>query len=53
MSAVHRMKDLADIIELVQSLELGAEFAAELHEDVREKYREMWAAAQAARHDTM
>ncbi len=37
-----RMKDFADVIALVQTLHLGAEFANELNPYVREKYLELW-----------
>jgi hypothetical protein len=48
MTAPHRLKDLADVIEIVHILGLPEEMAAELNPYVREKYREMWRAAQAA-----
>ena len=47
MTAPHRLKDLADVLEIVRILKLPAGFAEELAPYVREKYREMWQAAQA------
>jgi hypothetical protein len=47
MTAPHRLKDLADVIEIVRILELPLETAEELDPYVREKYRELWRAAQA------
>lgn len=46
MSAPHRLKDLADVLELVRSANLDEALADELDESVREKYRELWHAAQ-------
>lgn len=48
MSAAHRMKDLADVLELVRASALPLALAEQLDESVREKYRELWAAAQGA-----
>jgi hypothetical protein len=39
---VHRMKDLADVVELIKTINLSAEFAAELNPYVRDKYLELW-----------
>jgi hypothetical protein len=47
MTAPHRLKDLADVIEIVRILRLPAALAEELDPYVREKYRELWGAAQA------
>ncbi|HWM93866.1 MAG TPA: hypothetical protein VN493_24115 [Thermoanaerobaculia bacterium] len=47
MSAPHRLKDLADVLEIVRILHLPEELAEDLDPSVREKYREMWRAAQA------
>jgi hypothetical protein len=47
MSAPHRLKDLADVIELVRSATLPEATADGLHPYVREKFRELWSAAQA------
>jgi hypothetical protein len=48
MIAPHRLKDLADVIEVIRILKLPAELVEELDPYVREKYRELWQAAQAA-----
>jgi hypothetical protein len=48
MSAAHRLKDLADVLELVRAAGLAESFAQELDPSVREKYRELWRAAQGA-----
>jgi hypothetical protein len=47
ISAPHRLKDLADVLELVRALALPRELAAELDPSVRAKYDELWQAAQA------
>jgi len=46
MSAAHRLKDLADVLELVRAAQLSEDFAVELHASVRDKYLELWQAAQ-------
>jgi hypothetical protein len=46
MTAPHRLKDLADVIEVIRILKLPAEVVEELDPYVREKYRELWQAAQ-------
>ena len=46
MTAPHRLRDLADVIELIRIRSLGAEFAADLDPYVRDKYHELWRAAQ-------
>jgi hypothetical protein len=46
MTAPHRLKDLADVLEIIRVLQLPAGLAEELDPYVREKYREMWQAAQ-------
>jgi hypothetical protein len=48
MTAPHRIKDLADVVELIRAVTLPATLAAELHPYVREKYLELWQAAQGA-----
>jgi hypothetical protein len=48
MSAPHRLKDLADVIEVVRILRLPEKLSEELDPSVREKYRELWQAARAA-----
>jgi hypothetical protein len=47
MTAPHRLKDLADVIELIRILKLSASLTEELHPYVRDKYSELWQAAQA------
>lgn len=46
MTAPHRLRDLADVIELVRINELPEAFAESLDPYVRDKYRELWQAAQ-------
>lgn len=46
MTAGHRLHDLADVLDLVRSAGLRLELADELHPWVRDKYRELWNAAQ-------
>lgn len=46
MTAPHRLRDLADVIELVRILQLPEELAGELDPYVRDKFRELWRAAQ-------
>lgn len=46
MTAPHRLKDLADVLELVRSAGLPADFGDRLDPYVREKYGELWRAAQ-------
>jgi hypothetical protein len=47
MSAPHRLKDLADVLELVRALSLPRDLGASLDASVRAKYEELWDAAQA------
>lgn len=47
MSAPHRLRDLADVLELIRAAQLPASLAEELDPSVRDKYRELWQAAQA------
>lgn len=49
-SAPHRLRDLADVLELIRVTDLPWELAENLDESVREKYRELWHAA-ADSHD--
>lgn len=44
-----RLKDLADVQELIRALGLTADFAAGLDPYVREKYAELWGAVKADR----
>lgn len=46
MTAPHRLKDLADVLETIRALSLPADLAEELDPYVREKYQELWGAAQ-------
>ena len=46
LSAPHRLKDLADILELIRAADLPESLAAQLDPSVRAKYVELWTAAQ-------
>ena len=46
MSAPHRLKDLADVLELVKALALPRDTADSLDPSVRPKFDELWQAAQ-------
>jgi hypothetical protein len=46
LSAPHRLKDLADVLELVRATGARRELADELDPSVRAKYAELWDAAQ-------
>ena len=48
ISAPHRLRDLADVLELVRCARLGRELAEALDPSVREKYFELWQAAQVS-----
>jgi hypothetical protein len=48
MTAPHRLRDLADVLELVRALGLPRELAQGLDPSVRAKYDELWHAAQGA-----
>ena len=48
MSAPHRLKDLADVIELIRTLDLDEALATRLAPSVQDKYRELWRAARSA-----
>lgn len=48
LSAPHRLRDLADVLELVRVLSLAKDLAESLDPSVRAKYEELWQAAQAA-----
>jgi hypothetical protein len=47
MSAPSRLKDLADILELIKAVKPPADFADRLDESVRPKFQELWQAAQS------
>ena len=49
ISAAHRMRDLSDVLDLVKALHLPKAFGDQLDSSVREKYFELWDAAQEAR----
>jgi hypothetical protein len=46
MTAPHRLKDLADVLEMIRILRLPAGVAEEIDPYVRAKYLELWGAAQ-------
>lgn len=48
MSAPHRLRDLADVLELIRAARLSVAMAEELDPSVRDKYRELWQAAQTS-----
>jgi hypothetical protein len=48
ISAPHRLKDLADVLELIRVLALPREIAGSIDTSVRTKYLELWRAAQGA-----
>jgi hypothetical protein len=49
MVAAHRLKDLADVQELIHSAHLQSTMADSLHPWVRDKFMELWNAVDAAR----
>lgn len=51
LSAAHRMKDLADVQELIRALKLPREFGDQLDDSVRSKYIELWQAVADAPSD--
>jgi hypothetical protein len=48
LSAGHRLRDLADVQDLILALELPLELANELDPTVREEYRRLWRLARGA-----
>lgn len=46
LSAPHRLKDLADVLELIRAAKLPRELGKSLDASVRAKYDELWQAAQ-------
>ena len=48
MSAPHRLRDLADVLELIRATGAPRDLAGQLDASVREKYVELWTAAQHA-----
>lgn len=49
LTAPHRLKDLADVQELILHLRLPLELGDELDESVRAEYRRLWTAADGGR----
>ncbi len=48
MTAPHRLRDLADVQDVIVALNLPEELAARLDASVSNKYRELWSAAQTS-----
>jgi hypothetical protein len=48
MSAPHRLRDLADVIELIRVNRLPADYRERLHPYVRDRFAELWQAAQVS-----
>ena len=46
MTNTHRLKDLADVQEVIKMLSLSIEFADQLDPYVRDKFRELWSPAE-------
>jgi hypothetical protein len=46
MTAPHRLRDLADVQEVIRVLALPQDFGDQLHPYVRARYAELWAAVQ-------
>ena len=46
LSAAHRLKDLADVLEVIRALGLPRDLGESLDPSVRAKYDELWQAAQ-------
>ena len=46
MTAAHRPRDLDDVIQLIRANHCSLDYASQLNPYVREKYRELWQAAQ-------
>ncbi len=49
MSAPHRLRDLADVQDLISRLDLPLELAEQLDNSVRKEYRRLWETVQEAR----
>lgn len=47
MTAPHRLRDLADVLELIRVNALDESFSEALHPYVQPQFRELWQAAQA------
>ncbi len=52
MSAAHRLRDLADVQDLIGTLSLPLDLAERLDPSVQETYRQLWHAAQGAADST-
>ncbi|HSF15472.1 MAG TPA: hypothetical protein VLK65_07955 [Vicinamibacteria bacterium] len=52
LSAPHRLKDLADVQELILHLRLPLELSKRLHDSVRSEYERLWLGAQQAPPDS-
>jgi hypothetical protein len=48
LSAPHRLRDLADVLDVIRVRNLGEDVAERLAPSVRAKYRELWCAARSA-----
>jgi hypothetical protein len=48
LSAPHRLRDLADVLEVIRVLDLSEDLARRLAPSVQDKYRELWRAARSA-----
>lgn len=48
MTAAHRPRDLDDVIQLIRINALAEDYAEQLHPFVREKFAELWQAAQVS-----
>lgn len=48
MTAPHRLRDLADVIELIRVNGLASDYRERLHPYVRDRFTELWQAAQAS-----
>ena len=46
MTNSNRLKDLADVQEVIKTLSLPMEFAEQLNPYVRDKFRELWSPAE-------
>ena len=51
LSAPDRLKDLADVLELIRATGLPLDLGSQLDASVRDKYRELWSAAASAREE--
>jgi hypothetical protein len=51
LSAPHRLRDLADVLEVIRVCNLDEAFGARLNPSVRAKFHELWVAARSAEND--